>query len=188
MKALSSLHMAAMPSLATVLHPSAPGWSNRNQRRAFSLPPIWRDWLLDQQSLTTRLSALRPGTFNVQVLAQYYGEPTAVERQALKLYGNQRLWIREVILCLAEVPLVYARTAIPLTTLCGNERCLQHLGTRSLGSYLFRQPSLHRTPLQVSHCKANTLGLEWSRHSVFTLRGKPLMVSEAFSRRLTEFL
>ncbi len=188
MKALSSLHTPAIPSLAPVLHPSAPRWSNRNQRRAFSLPPIWRDWLLDQQSLTARLGALRPGTFNVQVLAQYYGEPTTVERQALKLYGNQRLWIREVILRLGDVPLVYARTAVPLSTLTGSERRLQALGSRSLGSYLFSQPSLRRTPLQVSHCKANALGLEWSRRSVFTLHGKPLMVSEAFSRRLTEFL
>ncbi|MCD8522306.1 MAG: chorismate lyase [Saccharospirillaceae bacterium] len=188
MKALSSLHTPAIPSLASVLHPSAPRWSNRNQRRAFSLSPQWRDWLLNEQSLTARLSALRPNTFNVQVLAQYYGEPTPTERQALQLYGSQRLWIREVILRLGDVPLVYARTAIPLTTLCGDECRLQHLGARSLGSYLFRQPSLRRTPLQVSHCKANALGLEWSRRSVFTLRGKPLMVSEAFSRRLTEFL
>lgn len=177
-----------MPKLATLLHPIRPGWSGCNQCQPFLLPALWRDWLFDSGSLTARLSALRPGRFRVQVLGQYYGQPTPLERAELGLGSNASVWVREVILLLDETPLVYARTAIPRSTLTGAERRLQALGSRSLGSYLFRQPQLQRGPLRASHCSRNALGLEWSRRSVFRLGHKALMVSEAFSGRLPEFL
>ena len=172
---------------ASIMHPPAPGWSDRNTVPAWQLPRFWRDWLLDQGSLTARISALRPGTFNVQVVQQYTGRPTTVEQQALKLSARQSVWVREVILRLGDTPLVYARTAIPLSSLRGDETRLRRLGNRSLGSYLFRQPSLRRTPLQVSHCRANDLGVQWSRRSVFILHGKPLLVTEAFASELADF-
>lgn len=177
----------AGPAIARLLHPLAPAWSNRNRVAPFSLSPLWRDWLTDEGSLTQRLSRLQPGTFNVQIVRQYHGRPTTVERRALRLYHQQAVWVREVILKLGDTPLVWARTAVPLSSLNGNSRLLRGLGNRSLGSWLFRQPSLQRTPLRVSHCSPNDLGLQWSRRSVFTLRGKPLLVTEAFSDRLPEF-
>lgn len=174
--------------LARILQPAAPRWSGRNHIPACRLPPLWRDWLFAQGSLTTRLSQLRPGTFHVQVLRQFCGRPTPLERESLRLRNQQSVWVREVILCLADVPLVYARTAVPINSLNGAGRRLLTLGNRSLGSYLFHQPSLRRTPLQVSRCNDNHLGLQWARRSVFTLQGRPLLVSEAFSSRLTEFV
>ncbi|UZK02491.1 chorismate--pyruvate lyase family protein [Venatoribacter cucullus] len=177
-----------MPELATLLHPAVPDWSGRNRCLPSLLPPLWRDWLLDSGSLTARLSALRPGQFRVQLLAQYHGRPTPLERTELQLHGQHNVWVREVILLLGDTPLVYARTAVPITTLNGAGKRLQSLGERSLGSFLFQQPNLRRTPLRASHCKANALGLEWSRRSVFYLGDKPLMVSEAFTGALTDFL
>lgn len=176
------------PAIASILHPLTPGWSLRNRFPAFLLAPLWRDWLQDEGSLTARLSALKPGGFNVQVLREYYSAPTPLERQQLKLWHTQKVWVREVILRQGDVPLVYARTAIPLSALNGAERRLQRLGNQSLGSYLFRQPSLQRAPLQVSHCRKNHLGLQWARYSRFRLNGKPLLVTEGFSSRLNEFL
>ncbi len=149
-----------MPELATLLHPAVPDWSGRNRCLPSLLPPLWRDWLLDAGSLTARLSALRPGQFRVQLLAQYHGRPTPLERTELQLHGQHSVWVREVILLLGDTPLVYARTAVPITTLNGAGK----------------------------HCKANALGLEWSRRSVFYLGDKPLMVSEAFTGALTDFL
>ncbi|WP_430460878.1 chorismate--pyruvate lyase family protein [Thalassolituus sp. LLYu03] len=180
---------AVLPQgLARTLHPLAPVWSNRNQIPAFSLRPLWRDWLFDQGSLTARISALRPGTFHVEVLGQYAAHPTATERRTLNLGQQQAVWVREVILRLADEPIVYARTAVPMSTLRGSGAQLRHLGNRSLGSFLFRQPGLKRTPLQVSHCAANQLGLQWARRSVFTLRGGRLLVTEAFSSRLDAYV
>lgn len=173
-------------ALNTILHPLAPAWSTKNQIPAIGLSPFWRDWLLDHGSLTARLSNL--GRFSVRIVRQYYGQPTQLERQRLALTHSARVWVREVVLSVDEVALVYARTAVPLTTLRGKECRLQNLGEKSLGSYLFTQPDLHRQPLAVSHCNPNALGLEWCRHSVFTLGQKPLMVSEAFSARLTDIV
>jgi len=173
-------------TLNTILHPLAPDWSTRNHLAACSLPAFWRDWLLDNGSLTARLSRL--GQFQVEILREYQGKPTQLERQQLKLPHHGRVWVREVVLKVDDVPLVYARTAIPQQTLRGDEKRLQHLGEKSLGSYLFQQPSLQRQPLAVSHCNHNELGLEWCRHSVFTLDDKPLMVSEAFTAQLHDFV
>lgn len=173
-----------MPALADILHPIAPRWSVRVQRQSFSLPLTWRSWLFDTGSLTARLKALMPGQFRVQVLKQYYATPTRIEQSEMRLGQQQKVWVREVILLLANQPVVYARTAIPLHTLTGNEKRLQHLGNRSLGGYLFRQPHLQRGKLKVSHCPSNPLDLIWARRSVFYLGSKPLMVSEAFVHHL----
>lgn len=173
-----------MPALADILHPVAPSWSTKNNCQSFLLPAKWRHWLLDSGSLTARLKALQPGVFWVEVLQQYYAAPTGIEQTEMQLDSSQKVWIREVVLHLADTPVVYARTAIPLHTLCGNEKRLQHLGNSSLGSFLFRQPHLKRGKLKVSHCQGNNLDLTWARRSVFYLGHKPLMVSEAFSQQL----
>lgn len=173
-------------ALDTILHPLAPAWSVKNQISACALSPFWRDWLLDHGSLTARLSA--SGRFSVRIVRQHFGRPSPLERQRLKLNHSARVWVREVVLSVNDIPLVYARTAVPLTTLRGKECRLRNLGEKSLGSYLFSQPDLHRHPLAVSHCNPNALGLEWCRHSVFTLGEKPLLVSEAFSARLGEII
>ena len=175
-----------MPALADILHPVSPSWSVRVNYQSFLLPYLWRSWLFDAGSLTARLKALRPGQFRVEVLNQYYDSPTSVERTEMRLSSNQKVWVREVVLMLGEVAVVYARTAIPLATLSGSEKRLQHLGNSSLGGYLFRQPHLKRGKLKVSRCAANDFDLTWARRSVFYFGKKPLMVSEAFSQQLQD--
>lgn len=179
---------ALSTGFARILHPLAPRWSGRNRVSACGLSALWRDWLFDDGSLTARLSALQPGTFNVRVMRQYYGHPTAVERRGLALGNSHSVWVREVVLSLGNVPLVYARTAVPVSSLTGRGARLKGLGNRSLGSFLFRQPGLKRTPLAVSHCAPNDLGLQWSRRSVFSLGRQSLMVTEAFSAHLNDFV
>ena len=174
--------------LSRILHPASPEWSGRANVAATGLSHFWRDWLFDEGSLTARLSALKPGAFRVECQSEGYGIPTQTERRGLHLQGSDRVWFREVILYLGDCPLVYARTAVPLSSLTGPARRLQHLGNRSLGSYLFRQPSLQRSPLHVSHCSLNSLGLKWCRRSVFRVHNRALMVSEAFSNELTRFI
>src|SRR5690554_7027979 len=101
-----------MPALADILHPVSPSWSVRVNYQSFLLPYLWRSWLFDAGSLTARLKALRPGQFRVEVLNQYYDSPTSVERTEMRLSSNQKVWVREVVLMLGEVAVVYARTAI----------------------------------------------------------------------------
>lgn len=176
-----------MPSLAKILHPQVPDWSNHRQHQAFLIPKFWADWLFDAGSLTARLKALCPGKFSVVPTRQFYGSPSTIEQKELGLQSQQSVWVREVILQLDGLPVVHARTAIPLTTLTGPEKQLQQLGSRSLGSYLFSQPHLRRGELIASRCQENSLDLLWSRRSVFYLGDKGLMVSEAFTEHLPRF-
>lgn len=97
----------------------------------------------------------------------------------LGIIGSERVWVRDVVLYIDDQPLIIARTAIPEQTLRGAGVRLKHLGNRSLGSYLFTQPSLQRTPLRASQHTAQP-HYPWGRYSVFRVHGKPLMVSEWF--------
>jgi len=173
---------------ASVMHPESPGWSARLRVIPASLPTFWRSWLFDQGSLTARLSALRPGQFSVECLREGYGQPTPTERQELGLLGSQPVWFREVRLLLAGTPIVYARTAVPVHAMTGKLSRLQHLGNRSLGSFLFSQPELERGQIRASHCKANDHGLQWARRSVFHIGRGSLLVTEAFSPDLCKFV
>lgn len=173
--------------LSSYLHPAQPFWSGQLRIIAPQIPSFWHSWMYDQGSLTTRLSALRPGEFRVAVRRQYYGRPSPLEQRELKLAFSQRIWCREVTLYLGEHAVVYARTAVPLTSLRGKGRRLQHLGNQSLGRFLFQQPNLKRSPLKVSRCQFNWAkqhDVTWCRRSVFSLGHQSLMVSEAFSNHL----
>ncbi|MEC8443930.1 MAG: chorismate lyase [Pseudomonadota bacterium] len=178
--------MIHTPSLAATLHPASPLWSARCHCIAPVIPAPWRTWLFDQGSLTARLTALAPG-FRVEATREYFGRPTPVERRELHLGVRETVWVREVTLYLGDIAVVHARTAVPVQALRGKLRCLQALGNRSLGSFLFRQPDLKRNALTVSHCAPGSLGVTWARRSVFRVSDQPLMVSEAFCPALLEF-
>ena len=152
----------------------------------FQLTPFWRQWLFDQGSLTVRLSQLGAGQFSVRVCAQGTGPATRVERQALGIRGREPVWYREVQLLLDEQPVVFARTAAPLSTLKSRAMPLRQLGNRSLGAYLFSRRDLQRSEVHALRCARNADGLHWCRHSVFRLFNKPLMVTEAFTAELEQ--
>lgn len=173
--------------LAVIIHPARPDWSTRLNVAPQALPHFWRSWLLERGSLTARLSSLKPGCFSVDCQSEGIGYPTPTEQKELGLSASQRVWFREVQLKLNGTPVVHARTVVPAAALTGRLSRLRQLGNRSLGSFLFSQPDMRRTFVRVSHCKANAAGLEWARRSVFTLGGRSLMVTEAFSPSLTEF-
>ena len=173
-------------SIAPLIHPYTPAWSGRTGVPAFHVSRFWRDWLFDQGSLTARLISLDAGQFSVQLLRQAIGPATVPERSELGISPREPVWFREVILLLDNEPVIYARTAVPLTTLNSRARPLRSLGKRSLGAYLFTRADLQRSPVRAARCADNDLNLSWSRRSVFRIYGRPLMVSEAFSNRLPE--
>jgi chorismate--pyruvate lyase len=109
------------------------------------------------------------------------------EQRALKLNTRQRALLREVTLFVNGTAWVYARTIIPLGTLKGKLRYLQHLGNRPLGEQLFVNPTMQREammfatvanahlPAELKHSKP--LG---GRRTLFKLNNKPLLVCEIF--------
>ena len=146
-------------------------------------------WLEDTGSLTARLIDLSSGHFRVKVIQQQLAIPNQDERQLLEMKRPVRALIREVVLMGAGHPWVFARSVLPITSLCGPLRHLRKQNTRPLGAFLFNQPHLERSDIQValigSHHTYVPVSLSkgqelWGRRSVFFLESKPLLVSEVF--------
>ncbi|WP_328515354.1 chorismate--pyruvate lyase family protein [Marinobacterium marinum] len=168
--------MSARSALLNVLTPKH--WTLADG--AFKAPHHWRPWLQDSGSLTRRLSRAAGGEFAVRVLSQCWAVPSADEALALGMPPRQRALIREVELLGRDgAPWVYARSVLPAATLTGQERRLALLGNRSLGSLMFSDPSLTRSPLRVC-CLHDGSRRYWARRSVFRLHRKPLLVCEVF--------
>ncbi len=157
------------------------------------MPRALRGWLLDTASLTLRLQQLCPGRFRVRLLSQSWGKPFQDEARVLGMPHGSRALIRQVHLLCGEQAWIYARTVIPVSSLCGRLQRLAHLGTRPLGGMLFADPGMQRGGVELARtrhraghaCRGNlssgTAPAEiWGRRTVFRLADKPLLVSEIF--------
>lgn len=144
-----------------------------------TLPPVIRDWLSDSASLTARLR--RHGAFRVAHGASWIGRPDADEQRLLDHSGRRFALIREVTLLLDGEPVVEARSALPVISLNGANRGLANMGSRSLGSELYRRPAARRGRVWVRHGATPAgHGPCWGRQSRFIKRGRPLLVAEYF--------
>lgn len=169
-----------MSARSALLDPLKPKYWNLADG-AFKAPHHWRPWLQDRSSLTRRLTRAAGGEFAVRVLAQRWSTPSADEARALGIPPRQLALIREVeLLGRNGTPWVYARSVLPASTLTGRERRLRLLGNRSLGSLMFSDPSLSRSPLLTSSLQDEDGCRYWARRSVFRLHNKPLLVCEVF--------
>lgn len=161
-------------------------WYTLRRPASTDAPLCWRKWLLDPGSLTQRLVSLSQGDFRVEVIRQGWYHPTRSEAKALGMRPRQLAIIREVQLIGNGQPWVFARSVIPATTLTGKQRELNFIGSRSLGTILFRDPTMQRGPLKVSRLKIQDGDSAWARRSLFYLSNKPLLVSEVFLPALLE--
>lgn len=171
-------------TLRTRLCPAVPRWSNRYQSARPAVPVLWKNWLQDKGSLTRRLQSL--GEFSVRVLHQGYGLASAMECHDLGLPYGRSVWSREVELYISTDVMVLARTVVPLNSWLARRCGLTRLGNRSLGTFLFNQPSLQRPVLRMFQWRTDTRQ-QWARRSVFTIQGQPLLLTEAFNSERTEF-
>ena len=125
--------------------------------------------------------------------------PSADEAKRLKLKSRRYALVREVFLFCGVLPLVYARTVIPLKTLTGRQKQLAYLGDKPLGAFLFSQSCLERDVMELavltqghqifesaSQALSDTPEKIWGRRSVFRLKNKPLLVTEVFLPALLE--
>ncbi len=154
-----------------------------------AMSPAWRHWVGSRDSLTHRLTeAGRPRRFRVRLLDQRLGTPRHDEALALGIPPGQRAWLREVALCLDARPWVLARSVAPLDGLPTHE--LAHLGERSLGSWLFRQPDLERGAIEVTRDPAGFHAARgpWGRRSVFRHGGFRVLVQEWFLEAMADDL
>ena len=152
----------------------------------------YRPWLIERGSLTHELRqaskhfAVRPVQFR-------NSKPLSDEAWLLKLKPWQKAWVREVYLDCNHKPTVFAHSVLPVSSLRGSWQNLRRLGSRSLGSALFTNPLLRRTPLAFRKLSRQhplyykaALQLQspppelWARRSVFYLGSSAILVTEIF--------
>ena len=171
-----------------------PAWRPSRQHTTAALPPAIRPWLLDDGSLTVRLTGLGRGQFRVQRLYQGWQVPLRSESSLLSAPPRQLALIREVALSLGGRPVVFARSVFPVTSLTGELTHLRRLEGKSLGAILFRHPGMRRSPFELA-CMAGDCDYlpaelhqqvpAWGRRSRFVIGARALMVSEVFLQGFT---
>ena len=143
-----------------------------------AMPANARDWLFDSGSLTARLKTLSEGKFAVEVVDESW--LVFPELRFRSRFGpvapEHRFWSRRVVLLGNGVPWVFANTLIPTHSLGGDLEQIIRLGTRPLGEYLFSQPELSRSEIEVKEIAEQS----WGRRSWFFLNAKPVLVAEYF--------
>lgn len=151
-----------------------------------------RDWVCSESSLTIRIKELGI-SFSLEVLNQTEQVLTKSMQKLLSTNDTSAMF-REVLLKQAGIPLIYAQTIIPSSTISGTEKMLAELGNQPLGQVLFQSPKSIRGNIQYSLVKNNSqLGRyietvlnqpmqepSYIRRSVFRLNHKPLLVCECF--------
>ena len=192
------------PLTAFPLHtgPRHETWLAHPPRAA--LPPELLPWLKDAGSLTARIRA-RCTCFEVRVLCQRLAAVRRDEALLLGLRAGERAWLREVLLMADGRAVVFARSLLPRRNLRGAWNLFHGIGARPLGAALFSDPAIARLPLACRRLDAREARYHraaaafdrhapgealpraiWARRSVFLLRGRALMVSEAFLPAILE--
>jgi chorismate--pyruvate lyase len=157
------------------------------------ISPLLLDWLLDQGSFVERLKAYGVASPRVEVTTQRWQVPMRDERDWLVLPDRVYALVREVFIYSDDIVWMFARSVFPTKSLTGKERQLAHLKNRSLGSVLFKNPSLERSPFELASFHAGMAWYDkinqrveleasavWGRRSLFHINNKPLLLSEVF--------
>lgn len=161
-------------------------WLSLSPMPSSLLPEPWRTWLLDKGSLTQALKALSPNSFSVRLDYTGFSRASLSEAKTLGIDPREQVYVREVALCLNDIPVVMARSIIPRSTLTGPERQLLHLNNKPLGEFLFSHKHMRRGAIE---CKQGAIEGQsaWARRSIFYVNNKPLLVSEYFLPALLDF-
>lgn len=144
------------------------------------------DWLQEAGSLTRRLTALAGGAFHVELLGEGWQPLRADECAALACAPGSEGWVREVLLCGAGQPWVFARSVASRAALQQEPFALDQLGVQPLGHLLFSDPAFQRGPIEVCRYPQEALPAEQrqpellARRSLFRRGVLGLLVAEVF--------
>lgn len=160
-----------------------------------------RRWVGASGSLSARLAGAGQ-KYSVQVLDQGRQRLRWDEASALGLSSSRMGYVREVVLSVDDVPVVFARSVTAHLHSLGPWRSVRGLGTRPLADILFKRTGVARTPLEFANVQpASPLGRfvaqAWhqatgqalasralpARRSLFIRRGAPLLVMEVFAAK-----
>lgn len=162
----------------------------KSETKNHTCPEKVENWLYDHNSLTLKLESLSK-TFHVEIKQEVNIKSS--EQLSGYFKDEDAILVREVLLYVDNIPVVFAQTEIPLSTLTDEQKKITEIGNTSLGKLLFQDPSMLRGQIEVTSFKANsplhdfcqsidqaTDKTLWSRRSLFYINNKPLLVSELF--------
>ena len=149
-------------------------------------------WLQATGSLSARLAATGE-VFSVQVLRQGRMPLTEDEAQTLGVLGPRLGYVREVLLKVDGVSVVFARSVTAHAHSLGAWRSVRGLGSRPLANVLFTRAGITRQPMQYRQFGPHSALLRQvqqvcpgvprslnARRSVFLRQHAPLLVMEVF--------
>lgn len=176
-------HFSASKTVSYVWHPL-------HQASKKDIPTYIKPWLSETGSITAKLRKL--GELTVEVLFDRWDKATTRERRKLGLHPRAVVRVREVILSLNGVPVIYARSIIPATALKGHWRYLTKLGNQPLGGFLFKTNRLSRGEIEIAQLPPQLFSHLnepiWARRSIFYQYGQGVLVNEAFFPSIADFL
>lgn len=151
-----------------------------------------RAWLLDQGSLTQRITR-RCANFAVREIEQRDASPLLDEAGMVGVGIRHHALLRDVYLFCGSTPVVFAHSVLPYASLHGRWAKLGRLGNRPLGAALFADPLVRRERMQFRKIGARhpLYGLAaaaieqappylWARRSLFVLAKRRILVTEVF--------
>tara|TARA_R110002073_G_scaffold189936_10_gene348801 strand:+ start:522 stop:1076 length:555 start_codon:yes stop_codon:yes gene_type:complete len=151
-----------------------------------------RSWLQDRGSLTRRIQGCCKD-FCVKPAFQSFAKVHGDEPSILGLRRDELAMVREVYLYCGNTPVVFAHSVVTRENLRGAWRGLSSLGNKSLGTMLFTNPKIKRTPLEFNKLRAGHFIFDrachqlhnsppnlWARRSLFTLKDQSILVTEVF--------
>jgi len=164
-----------------------PLWQPPEQIPGAPPAPV-RGWLLDDGSLTQRL--VDTGRrFSLQRWQQRWERPRPDEARRLQMAPRELALVRQVVLRLDGEAVVFARSVFPARSLTGPLLRLRRIANQSLGTFLFAQQGMRRSPFELSLLRGDSPFLPpelqqaspaWVRRSCFRIARRRLLVAEAF--------
>ena len=156
-------------------------WLNLDHTVLHAAPLVWQDWLSNSHSLTQLIAEKTQATVTVEVLSDCR-QSLLADEAVLFGHSMRRCRIREVYLCVNDVPVVFARSILPTSSSTGVNRDVLQLGSKPLGEVLFKKgvaPIILREITEIP-------GLGWGRRSLYQLKGHPILISEFFLPELLD--
>ena len=150
-------------------------WVNLDHVALHAVPQIWQDWLSDAGSLTQLISNKTKSPVSVEVLTDQ-NQNLLKDEACLFHQPLHRCRIREVYLCVNDIPVVFARSVLPTISSTGINRDVLQLGSKPLGEVLFKKGKAPILLRQITEVPS----LGWGRRSLYQLRGHPILISEFF--------
>ncbi len=175
-------------------------WNSLDEQSSLLIPPQYRLWIADHQSLTALLKEYCGNQFSVRVLSEVKRVSLIDEQTLLGLEKGDDVMERSVYLLDGEQPMVFARSLLPIKAMLGVYTKLGNMGDQPLGEWLFNDKRIKRGLIEWSCIDVEdplfplaTSGLSDLPEKVYGRRslcyGAPviLMVSEFFLPAISRF-